>query len=155
ATQAASIGNYVLGLFDATIHNAPANFDEPVQGRLGTPYNVDHWTFGAVANQQVSVHVLGAAPGVDFDLTGPGGAVVFRGLTADSGPVTLPATGIYALTAHAASGQGGAYAFSLEPIGQTVLTLGTPYNGTLAGSGQAQLFRVDVPAGQQLLVTLA
>ena len=36
----------------------------------------------------------------------------------------------------------------------TSLTLGTPYSGTLAGSGQAQLFAVTVPATQSLLVTL-
>jgi RHS repeat-associated protein len=152
--QTASVGNYVLGLFDATVHNAPVNFDEPVDGQLGTQYNVDHWTFGAAANQQVSLHVLGAAPGVEFDLTGPGAATVFSGLTADSGPVTLPASGIYTLTVHAVGGRGGAYAFNLEQISQTVLTLGTPYNGTLAGSAEAQLFQVNVTASEQLLVTL-
>src|SRR5262249_30536367 len=30
----------------------------------------------------------------------------------------------------------------------------TPYQGALVGDGQAQLFRVDVPAGQQLRVVL-
>jgi YD repeat-containing protein len=155
ATQAASLGNYVLGLFDATVHPAPVNFDEQVNGQLGTPYNVDHWTFGATAKQQVSFNLVGAAPGEEFDLTGPGGAIVFSGLTAGSGPVTLPATGIYTLTAHVVSGQGGAYAFRLEQISQVTLNLGTPYQGTLAGSGQAQLFVVNVPAAQQLLVTLA
>ena len=37
---------------------------------------------------------------------------------------------------------------------QTPLTLGTAYAGTFAGSGQAQLFKVDVPASQPLSVML-
>ena len=34
------------------------------------------------------------------------------------------------------------------------LALGTPYDGTLAGDAEAQLFRVDVPQSQQFLVSL-
>jgi RHS repeat-associated protein len=154
AAQVASVGNYVLGLFDATVHSAPVNFDQQVNGQLGTPFNVDQWTFGAPAKEQISFNFGGAKPGVEFDLTGPGGVTVFSGLTADSGPVTLPATGVYTLAVHAVAGEGGAYAFRLTEISQITLNLGTPYNGTLAGSGQAQLFLVNVPAGQQLMVTL-
>ena len=50
--------------------------------------------------------------------------------------------------------QGGSYAFELEQTSVTDLTLGTPYSGTLAGSGQAQLFSVSVPATQALFVAL-
>jgi YD repeat-containing protein len=98
---------------------------------------------------------VGGAPGVEFDLTGPSGVVVFSGRTASSGPVTLPAAGVYTLTVHAAGGQGGAYAFSLTEISQILLKIGNSYQGTLSGSGQAQLFVVTVPAAQQLLFTLA
>ena len=51
-------------------------------------------------------------------------------------------------------GQTGSYAFRLVQTSQTDLALDTPYLGTLAGSGQAQLFRVNVPAGKFLHVTL-
>ncbi len=54
----------------------------------------------------------------------------------------------------ATAASGGSYAFELEQTSVTNLTLGTPYSGTLAGSGQAQLFAVSVPATQALLVTL-
>ncbi len=48
----------------------------------------------------------------------------------------------------------GAYAFSLEETTQTNLTLGTPYQGTLAGSGQAQLFIVTLANPGALAVEL-
>jgi hypothetical protein len=57
AKQPDSVGNYVLGLFDATVHTAPVNFDEQVNGQLGTPYNVDQLTFGAVAQEQISFNL--------------------------------------------------------------------------------------------------
>ena len=88
-----------------------------------------------------------------FSLTGPGGTV-FANLQANSGPVTLPSSGTYVLTVEGNGGQGGAYAFELQQTSVNTLTLGMPYHGTLAGSGQAQLFSVDVPATQALLVTL-
>jgi RHS repeat-associated protein len=147
-------GNYVIGLFNATSHTAPVNFDQPVNGLLDSLYSVDHWTFSSAGSQQVRFHLIGAAPQEVFDLAAPDGTLLFSGLTTDSDPVTLAAAGTYTLTAHATGGQGGAYAFTLSLMSQTDLTLGTPYQGTLAGSGQAQLFRVDVPAGQQLLITL-
>ncbi len=73
--------------------------------------------------------------------------------TGSSGLISLPSSGLYEVTAH---GQAGAYAFNLEQTSQTSLTLGTPYQGTFQGSGQAQLFTVTVPqAGIPLLVSLA
>ena len=43
---------------------------------------------------------------------------------------------------------------SLAQTAITDLTLGTGYRGTLVGSGQAQLFQIDVPQAQGLLVEL-
>ncbi len=42
----------------------------------------------------------------------------------------------------------------MAQTGQTTLLLGTPYNGTLAGSGQAELFDVNVPSAQVLSIHL-
>ena len=52
-----------------------------------------------------------------------------------------------------AGGSGnGSYAFQLAQTSQTNLTLGTPYQGTLAGSGQALLFVVNIPTVEPLVV---
>ena len=116
---------------------------------------MDRWTFTAAANQQVRFDWVNASPAsIAFKLTGPNGFTGFSGLTGDSGLITLPADGTYVLEASAGTGPGGSYAFRLVETSQTDLTLGTAYTGTLVGSGQAQLFRVNVPAGQQLRVVL-
>jgi RHS repeat-associated protein len=91
---------------------------------------------------------------VTFDLAGPGGYTAFTNQESNSGPITLPSSGNYILSAQGTGGQGGSYAFELEQTSVTDLTLGTPYNGSLAGSGQAQLFEVNVPATQALVVRL-
>src|SRR4029078_2947260 len=115
------------------------------------PFGVDDWTFTAAANQQVTFDWLNAAPpSLQFKLTGPHGFIGFSGLTGDSGLVTLPSNGVYTLEATAGANQAGSYAFKLLETSQTLLPLGTPYTGTLIGSGQAKVFRVDVPQGQQL-----
>jgi RHS repeat-associated protein len=49
----------------------------------------------------------------------------------------------------------GAYAFQLVQTTQTNLALGTPYQGTLTGSGQYELFVVNVPTVEPFLVNLA
>ena len=98
---------------------------------------------------------MSAAPAtLQFKLTGPNNFTGFSGLTGDSGLVTLPANGTYTLEVTAGANQGGSYAFRLVETSQTVLTLGMPYSGTMIASGQYQLFRVDLPAGQQLRVVL-
>jgi hypothetical protein len=150
-----STGNYVVTVGDASVHTAALNLDQPAYGRLNTPFAIDHWTFAAGANDQVQFHVINAAPGVQFDLTGPGGYAGFSGLTADSNVLTLPASGTYTVTAHAAPGQAGAYAFALEQAGALDLTPGTPYQGTLIGTGQGRLFQVSLSTAQSLLFTLA
>src|SRR5207302_1102735 len=68
---------------------------------------------------------------------------------------TLPTSGAYVLTAHGLGGLTGSYAFSLIQTPQADLGLGSTYNGTLAGSGEAQLFRITVPAAQVLSLQLS
>jgi RHS repeat-associated protein len=69
--------------------------------------------------------------------------------------ITLPKSGKYVLTVHAIQGQTGAYAFRLNETTQTALTVGSPYQGMLAGSGQAQLFTVTLsqPAALGIVLT--
>ena len=58
--------------------------------------------------------------------------------------------------AHGNGAAGGSYAFMLDQTSVTNLTLGTPYTGTLAGSGQAVLRieqRTDALAQTQTLQT--
>jgi YD repeat-containing protein len=148
-------GRYEITVNDATVNVAPASFNQEYNGSLATSYSVDRWTFSATAGQQIRFNLLAAAtPTIEFTLTGPNGYVAFHDLTASSDPITLPSSGSYALSVDALSGQAGAYAFRLDQTALTNLTLGTTYQGLLAGNGQPQLFRVDLATTESLLVVL-
>ncbi|MFI5460129.1 MAG: RHS repeat-associated core domain-containing protein [Isosphaerales bacterium] len=154
AGHTASTGNYVLSAYNVTPNVYPLTVNQSSTGTIRSGYAIDQWTFTGAANEQVELNVISTADAnVAFDLTGPSGTV-FSNLQTNSGPVTLPSSGNYVLTAHGTGGQGGAYAFELDQTSVNSLTLGTPYSGTLTGSGQAQLFSVNVPSTQSLLVTL-
>jgi RHS repeat-associated protein len=155
SAQANSTGNYVLTAYDASPRVFPANLNQVETGALDTPYRIDKWTFTAAAGQLVKSDLINAAnAGIQFDLTGPNGFTGFSGLTGNSGVITLPTAGTYTLTVHGGPNQTGAYAFRLEDQTITDLTLGTPYDGTISGNAQAQLFRLNVPQAGQLQITL-
>ena len=117
---------------------------------------IDTWTFTAQAAEQVQFNLLNESnPEIQFDLTGPNGYVAFRDANSSSGLINLPSSGNYELTVQSSNGQLGAYAFEVLATTQTALSLNTPYEGILNGTGQAQLFTVTVPqAGTALLVNL-
>ncbi len=143
--QTSSTGNYVLSAYNVTPNLRLLTLNQQEDGTIGNAYGVDQWQFTGSSGQQVQLHVVSTSGGIQFDLTGPGNQALFSDLQADSGLITLPATGTYTLTAHGSGGQGGSYAFALNQTSVTSLSLGGTDNGTLADSGQAQLFTVVVP----------
>src|SRR5439155_14412877 len=155
--QPASTGNYLLALWEVTTDLGSLVFNQPVNGRIETPYSVDRWTFSAVAGQQVLFDFINASgPGVGFDLRGPNGWTGFSNLAEDSGLVSLPFSGGYSLNAHGISGQYDiAYSCRLIETAQTNLAVGTTYTGQFAGSGQAQIFLITLPGNQPLRIALA
>jgi RHS repeat-associated protein len=151
-SQPASTGNYVVTVWDASVRTLPLVLNQSMHGQLASIHAVDQWTFAAAASQQVQFERMGGDPGLVFDLTGPGGFVVFTGLSTSSSLVTLTTSGIYTLKARSTQGADGGYAFRMNQTSETPLALGTTYNGVVAGSGFAQLFRLDVPSFQPLLM---
>src|SRR5262249_15524311 len=140
---------------DASLHVAPIALDQNIVGVLDTPYRVDRWTFSSITGQLIKFDLINEeSSAIQFDLTGPNGYTAFSNSSSSSGVITLPSDGTYSLSVHSTQRQTGAYAFRIEQVSVTDITLGTPFSGTVAGSGQSQLFRVNVPQAQQLLVTL-
>ena len=117
---------------------------------------MDQWTFGAVSNEEVQLHLVDlSGTGVGFDLDGPNGWRGFTNLTADSSLIALPSSGNYYVEAHSLNGQYGAiYAFELFGTPITNLNLGTEFTGQFAASGQSQLFEFSVPTNAPLQVLL-
>jgi RHS repeat-associated protein len=151
-SQPNSTGNYLVTLWNSTADEFRLPFNERVSGRVESPLSVDRWRFAANAGQAVQFDLVGSAPGLRFRLTGLGGATVFTDLSAASGLIALPATDEYTLTAYGTGGATGDYAFLLRSLSAIDLTLGTPFDGTLAGSGQYQLFRVSVANASPLRI---
>ncbi len=154
SAESTSTGHYVLTVYNVTPTVSSLTVNQEYTGTVGTAYGVNQYDFTAAAGVQVQLSVINLSGGVEFDLTGTGGFTGFTGLSASSGPVTLPAAGNYVLTATGDGVEGGSYAFALDQTSITDITLGTPLTGTLQGSGQAQLFEVNVPSTQSLVVSL-
>ena len=149
-------GNYSVGVWDATPINQQAVVNQPLVGELASPYGVEHWNFFGVAGQQIQFQLANASSaGLLFSLQGPGGWSGFSGIQGNSGLVTLPASGPYMLQAQASGLQYNLrYAFELVQTAQTNLTLGSTFTGQLGGSGQAQLFTLNVSADGPLRIVL-
>jgi hypothetical protein len=155
AGQAGRTGNYVVTAWDSAPDVLPLNLNQQVTGRIETPFGVDRWKFAAVAGQQIRFDTVNtSAAGLLFRLTGPDGNALFDDRAGDSDLITLSASGEYNLTAYSHLGSSGDYAFRMSQTSQTELTLGTAFQGTLAGSGQAQLLRVHVSEAGPLRVDL-
>ncbi|MCX6876240.1 MAG: putative Ig domain-containing protein [Verrucomicrobia bacterium] len=151
-----STGNYLVTLWDATPDVSPLALNGRVTGRIDTPYNIDRWTFSAVADQQLRFSLLSAAnSGIGFDLAGPAGWTGFTGLTGSSAPLTLTTAGSYTLTARSLGGAyGGSYTFRMEETLPTPLIAGTPFAGYFHGSGQARIFALTLATSMPLLLEL-
>src|SRR5262249_11530163 len=54
-------GNYLLTLWDATVHTAALNLNQTTFSQLASAYAVDKWTFSAAANQQVRFDLISTA----------------------------------------------------------------------------------------------
>ncbi|WP_341348910.1 RHS repeat-associated core domain-containing protein [Syntrophorhabdus aromaticivorans] len=151
-----STGNYQVAAWDVTADVSPLVLNQQRMGTIETPYSVDRWTFSGIAGQQVRLDFINASgSGIAFDLKGPDSWTGFSGLTNDSDLIVLPSPGSYTLTAHGTGGvYGTTYAFRLLETTQTDLTPNTTYNGTFAGSAQAQLFKVAIPDATPMQIVL-
>jgi RHS repeat-associated protein len=153
--QSSATGNYVLGAYDATSYTSAVELNQTINSQIESPYNQDQWTFSASANTQIQFNLIASQSSlIQFSLTGPDGFTGFTGQSTSSGLITLPDSGTYTLIVTTSGAEAGAYAFQLLQTTQMDLTIGTPYEGTLAGSGQAELFMVNLPNVEPLGATL-
>ena len=138
----------------ATVNVQPLQFGRTLNGRIDNAYTSDRWTFSIAADQVVKFSLVNAeSTGLQFDLSGPNGFSM-NGLSNSTAPIALHGAGAYALTVHGSQQQVGAYAFRLDQTAVAQLNLGTPLAVNIAGSGQSQLYQLNVPQAQQVVITL-
>ncbi len=149
-------GNYTLAAHVVAPAVQTLNLNQPVAGEIFAAYAINEWTFAAAAGTQVQFDLNKAsAAGIVYTLTGPNGYAAFSNATASSSLTNLPTAGTYTLTVQGVNGAAGGYAFTMAQTSVTPLTLGTTAAGAFAGSGQAQLYTVQVPTSDPLSLVLA
>ncbi|HYF34669.1 MAG TPA: hypothetical protein VD994_05210, partial [Prosthecobacter sp.] len=155
AGHTAATGNYIVGVWDVTPNVRSLNLGQEGAGNLATPFALDRWNFSAVAGQQIQFDLIASSnSAIAFKLIGPGNAILFQDITADSALINLPASGNYVLSAYGLNGAAGSYSFVMKQTSVNALAPGVVYNGSWAGSGQAQLFSIPVTAANPLSIVL-
>jgi hypothetical protein len=154
SAQPNATGSYRVSVHAANIDVSPLVRNQTTLGLIETPYSIDRWTFTADANQQVRFDLINSGVNqFQFKLSGPNGFVGFAELSDDSDPVTLTETGVYTLEV-TSKGDVGSYSFQVNDLVVTDLVGGVPFAATIAGSGYARLFRIDLPQPGPLAVQL-
>ena len=135
SNQAASTGNFLVKVWDSTPIVSSVVINQQANGQITTPYGLDQWNFSAAAGQQITFDLLNSsAPGVAFNLSGPNGWIGFSNQLSSFGPITLPSSGDYTLTAYGTEGQYDInFAFQLVQTAQANIALGTTLTGQLLG----------------------
>ncbi|MCB0029632.1 MAG: hypothetical protein KDE28_17080, partial [Anaerolineales bacterium] len=153
AGHLSNTGNYLIRLLDSRFNDGVLQLNQQINGRIEPASTSDRWRFAAVAGQQIRLDLINlSSPGILFRLADPNGTILFDNLGSSSSLITLVTSGNYLLTVYSGNGQIGDYAFRLSETSQLVLTPGVSYTGALAGSGQAQIFRVDIAQASPLSI---
>ena len=116
AGRTADTGNYVVAVWDVTAQTQPLLLGQTTNGSINTPFDIQNWTFSALAGEQVGLHINNeTSTGLLYSLSGPNGFVGFTNITGDSPLVNLTQTGAYTLSVQGLNGATGNYSFVLNP----------------------------------------
>jgi RHS repeat-associated protein len=151
-TGTASYSFNVLPVTDST---QALTLGSTVNSTLGTPGELDHYTFNLASGAMLYFDSLTNNNNFSWTLTGPAGtAVSNRSFTSSDGesifvdPVLPLPPGPYTLTVSASGQTAGAYAFRLLQLGQEpALTPGTAVSGTLAPADSTNVYQFSATAG--------
>ena len=136
-------------------HRLPG-LQQPTIGKVDNPYNIDRWSFAAVAGQQVRFRLLSPPnSGTGFSLTGPRLDGIHRPDRTIRISITLPNRQLHARGPQPRRSLRRRYSFRLDETSQTPILAGTPLTGQFHASGQAQIFALTVTDTMPLLLQLA
>ncbi|MBM3878409.1 MAG: hypothetical protein FJ387_01625 [Verrucomicrobia bacterium] len=133
-------------------HVLPLTLGVSATGTLGTPAEVDRFTFTGSPGQRLYLDNLRIdLSAVGMRLESPSGNPVFNlvGQSADQGPFYLTEAGRHTLVVESLGDGSGEYSFQLTDLaGATALTLGTPVSGQLDPRSSTRAYRFAGTAGQ-------
>lgn len=148
-------GGYHFRLIDLA-GAAPLTPGVPVAGTLNPGNETDAYRFTLGAGAEVYFDFISSSSlaNVYWRCIDPYGKVAMQSSFSDSGPVVLPAAGIYILLVegHFANTGSGSYQFNIVPVndGTHALTLGSLVSGAVTVPGQAQVYTFTLPASASL-----
>jgi len=157
-TGGANSGTYAFTVHSVTPAAAnPLTVGGVTTGTIGTPGEVDNFTFNLVGDARLYFDSQTANAALTWTLTGPQGTVVgARPFTASdsfefiNSPVLELAAGSYTLTVDGSADATGAYQFRLSDLAAaTAVTPGTSFSGNLNPPSETDLFRFDATAGDR------
>jgi len=141
------------GIADPTFY---INIGDPVAGDIAVPGQVDTYLFDATAGQPLFFdRTDGSQFRLDWALTAPGGAELFRAPIADQGPLGLTESGQYTLDVYGQGDDTDAYQFTIYDVPAPVttpITIGQVVDGEIAVPGEIDLYTFDATAGQTVFV---
>jgi RHS repeat-associated protein len=149
--------NGEAGVITYVNSGTPLQLNKQIVSNLNCSCEIKKRLFSAFVGQQVRLEqVAMSQPDVWFDLYGPSGFVGFTGVNAQSPLVTIPETGTYSLVTRTSdvSTTNSTFSFRLQETSIIDITANVAYQGTILGTGQAQLFKVELDESQPMRVTL-
>src|SRR5206468_3148220 len=79
AGRTSDTGNYVVAVWDVSLQTQQLLVGQDTNGAINTPFDIQNWTFSALAGEQVRLHINNqTSTGLLYTLTGPNG---FAGFT--------------------------------------------------------------------------
>ena len=130
-----------LGAFECCTVSTPITMNVPEMGRLTAANRFNRfYSFAIDAATEISFSLLqGNWDGLSVSLIGSG---LSRGLTRDANELTLQEAGTYYLRIQGTESSEMTYAFQLNQAAAEELTVGTPFQGSIAAGRFSKLFQV-------------
>jgi RHS repeat-associated protein len=135
----------------------PVQLNKQIVSNHNCECDIKRWTFSAFVGQQIRLEdVAMSEPDIYFDLIGPDAFVGFTGVNSQSPLVTIPETGSYDLLARTSdpSTTNTVYSFRLQETSVTDITVDVQHVGTILGTSQAQLYRVETIDNRPMRISL-
>ena len=151
-------GVYAFQMLDVAA-GTPLTFGQPVNGTLSPGNETDAYRFTATAGQRLYFDaVTGSSSNLRWRLVDPFGKELFNtvstGFFSDQGPLTLTATGTYALTIDGVSSNSAAttYSFAVHDVVDSLqpLTLNSAVNGGITVPFEQDQYTFTLAAPTQL-----
>jgi RHS repeat-associated protein len=147
-------GSYTFNAQPVTISSTPLALNTRTDGAISVPGEQDEFTFSAQPGARIFFDGLEGTTTMTVRLVAPGGATVFTtNSISNVGPLYLFESGTYRVVVDPAGDVTGAYSFRVLTVTDAPEVIpGQNNTGTIDPARESDIFRINAPAGQRLLL---